>query len=201
MSKTETSSRGRKRNEDTRLALLTAAYELTSELGYQDVTIEGIAARAGAGKQTVYRWWPTKADILLEALAVKADLRISIEDHGSLRADLGEFLRDSASLLAQPGVVAALRSLMAEAQRDPVFRARFQDGFLLQRRRALHTVFARAVQRTDAPTHLGSGSGADLAADLVFGLIWYRVLAAEPVITELDITTVLQLLTIPTGTG
>jgi len=186
--------RGRKRSEEARLAILTAAYEMTSEIGYQDVTIEGIAARAGAGKQTVYRWWPTKADILLEALAVKADLRISVADHGSLAADLGGFLRDSADLLAHPGVVAALRSLMSEAQRDPDFRQRFQAGFLQKRRDALHILFSRAGERGDMPEHLDS----DLCLDLVFGLIWYRVLAAEPVLTGHDIVTIQQLLSSPT---
>lgn len=190
MSGPPTTSRGRKRSEQTRLAILTAAYELTTEVGYQDLTIEGIAARAGAGKQTVYRWWPTKADILLEALALKADLRVSVADQGSFEADLGVFLRDSAILLEHPGVVPVLRSLMSEAQCDPEFRVRFQEGFLRKRRAAVDTLVARAAQRRDKPEHLS----ADLAADLVFGLIWYRVLATEPVLTDQDIAAVQHLL-------
>jgi AcrR family transcriptional regulator len=185
-----TPARGRKRSEQTRLAILTAAYELTTEVGFPDLTIEGIAARAGAGKQTVYRWWPTKADVLLEALALKADLKVSTADQGSFDAELDAFLRDSAALMAFPGVVPVLRSLMAEAQRDADFRRRFQDGFLSKRRAALETIVERAATRGDKPAHLTAA----FAADLVFGLIWYRVLATERLLDEGDVTAIRRLL-------
>ncbi|MFF3919660.1 TetR/AcrR family transcriptional regulator [Streptomyces sp. NPDC001852] len=185
-----TPARGRKRSEQTRLAILTAAYELTTEVGFPDLTIEGIAARAGAGKQTVYRWWPTKADVLLEALALKADLKVSTADQGSFDAELDAFLRDSAALMAFPGVVPVLRSLMAEAQRDADFRRRFQDGFLSKRRAALETIVERAAARGDKPAHLTAA----LVADLVFGLIWYRVLATERLLGQDDITAIRRLL-------
>jgi AcrR family transcriptional regulator len=182
---------GRRRNEEARLAILTAAYELITEVGYQDLTIEGIAARAGSGKQTVYRWWPTKADILLEALALKADLKIATADQGSFAAELGTFLNDSATLMRFPGVVPVLRSVMAEAQRDSDFRSRFQEGFLNKRRAALETILDRAEARGDRPTHLT----AELTADLVFGLIWYRVLATERLLEAADVAAVQHLLT------
>src|ERR671934_2916213 len=83
---------GRKRSEESRQAILAAAAELTSEVGFAGLTIEGIAARSGTGKQTIYRWWPSKADVLLEALAEKADLHIPIPDEGSYAADLHGFL-------------------------------------------------------------------------------------------------------------
>jgi AcrR family transcriptional regulator len=175
MTQTEPTRRGPKRSQQSRLAILTAAFELAHEVGYRGLTIEGIAARAGVGKQTLYRWWPTKADVLLEALAVKADLRVSVADRGSYRADLEEFLRDSFALLTFPGVGAALRSLMAEAQIDLDFAARFRDGFLDRRRAALAEVFDRALARGDAPVHLSG----ELVADVVFGTIWYRLLATD----------------------
>ncbi|TDP97363.1 TetR/AcrR family transcriptional regulator [Labedaea rhizosphaerae] len=183
-------TRGRKRSEQTRLAILTAAYELTTEVGYQDLTIEGIAARAGSGKQTVYRWWSTKADVLLEALALKADLSVTTADQGSFADDVGAFLRDSAVLLARPGVVAVLRSLMSEAQRDQDFRDRFQREFLHKRRGAIDVLVTRAARRGDKPAFLS----ADLCADLIFGLIWYRVLATEPKLTDQDIAALQRLL-------
>src|SRR3954470_20842085 len=100
MTDSEPIRRGPKRSEQSRLAILTAAFELTRDAGFRNLTVEGIAARAGVGKQTVYRWWPTKADVLLESLAVKADLRISIADRGCYRDELDDFLRDSFALLA-----------------------------------------------------------------------------------------------------
>ena len=59
---------GRKRSEESRQAILTAAAEMVAEVGYAGLSIEGIAARSGTGKQTIYRWWPSKAAILGEAL-------------------------------------------------------------------------------------------------------------------------------------
>lgn len=191
MSSTTAPARGRRRSEQTRLAILTAAYELTNEVGYPDLTIEGIAARAGAGKQTVYRWWLTKADVLLEALALKADLKVSTADQGSFETELDCFLHDSAALMAFPGVVAVLRSLMAEAQRDPDFRRRFHDGFLTKRRAALETIVERAAARGDKPDLLT----ATIVADVVFGLIWYRILATERLLDEDDIAAIHDLLT------
>jgi AcrR family transcriptional regulator len=185
----------RRRSEERRLAILTAAYELTAEVGYADLTVEGIAARAGAGKQTVYRWWPTKADTLLEALALKADLKVSIADQGSFAKELHAFLCDSATLMAFPGVVPVLRSLMAEAQRDPDFRRRFQQGFLAKRRMAIETIVDRAAARGDKPAGLTAG----FVADVIFGLIWYRVLATDTVLSAEDTEAVERLLTGRTG--
>src|SRR5579862_8854730 len=93
---------GRKRSEQSRLAILTAAYDLVGEIGYARLTVEGIAARAGTGKQTIYRWWPSKADVVLDALATKADLNIPIPDEGSYAADLRAFLLASFALGNQP---------------------------------------------------------------------------------------------------
>src|SRR3954453_1743604 len=104
---------GRRRSEDSRQAILTAAVELVEKVGYAGLTIEGIAARSGAGKQTVYRWWPSKADVLLDALATKADLHIPVPDEGSYAADLRAFLSASFALGSNRQVVAALRALMA----------------------------------------------------------------------------------------
>jgi AcrR family transcriptional regulator len=190
MTSPATPVRGRRRSEQTRIAILTAAYELTTEVGYQELTIEGIAARAAAGKQTVYRWWPAKADVLLEALVLKADLGVSTADQGSFETELRVFLADSAALLAHPGVAQVLRSLMGEAQRDPDFRRRFQEGFLLKRRTALESIVERAALRGDKPATLTPS----LVADLVFGLIWYRVLATERLLDAHDIADLQTLL-------
>jgi len=182
--------RGRKRSEQSRLAILTATFELTRDEGYRALTVEGIAARAGVGKQTVYRWWPTKADVLLEALATKAELHVSVADRGSFRADLEQFLRDSFALLGVPGVAQALRSLMAEAQVDSQFASRFREGFLDRRRAALAELLQRARRRGDAPPVAD-----ELVAYVVFGVIWYRVLATDRPLGEADLVALRDLLT------
>src|ERR1700749_2501363 len=80
-------------NEQARLAVLHAANDLLAERGFTGVTIEGIAARAGVAKQTIYRWWNSKADILFEALSIDAEEHFTPADHGDLGSDLRHHLR------------------------------------------------------------------------------------------------------------
>jgi AcrR family transcriptional regulator len=164
---------GRKRSEESRLAILAAAWELVGEVGFGGLTIEGIAARSGTGKQTVYRWWPSRADVLLDALAAQSDLHIPIPDDGSYAADLEGFLTASYELGRDPRVVAVLRVLMAQAQIDDDFGDRFRESFLARRRRALAVIVDRARDRGDLPAAPPPG----LLADIIFGVIWYRVLS------------------------
>lgn len=166
---------GRPRSETSRQAILTAALELTAETGYAGLTIEGIAARAGVGKQTIYRWWPSKADVLLEAGAMKADLHVPVTDHGSYQADLRAFLHASYRIANHPQFADLLRTLMAEAQINPEFGRRFRAAFLERRRDALAVITDRARQRGDLPRRPDPRT----IADIVFGTIWYRILATH----------------------
>jgi len=152
-----------------------AALELMTETGYARLTIEGIAARAGVGKQTIYRWWPSKADVLLEAGAAKADFHVPVTDHGSYRSDLRAFLEASYQIVNYPQFADLLRALMVEAQIDPGFAGRFRVAFLERRREALAVITDRARERGDLPARPDPGT----VADIVFGTIWYRVLATR----------------------
>jgi AcrR family transcriptional regulator len=167
---------GRKRSEESRQAILTATLELTAELGYPGLTVDGIAARSGTGKQTIYRWWPSKADVLLDALAAKADVVVSLPDEGSYAADLRWFVVTSFALAAKAPVRDALRALMAQAQLDEEFRKRFWEGFLERRRDALRVLLDRAEARGDLP----AGASAETVTDIVFGVVWYRLLTDRP---------------------
>jgi AcrR family transcriptional regulator len=166
---------GRKRSEESRTAILAASFELTAEVGYAGLTIEGIAARAGCGKQTIYRWWPSKADVLLDALAVKGELYVTTADHGSYPEDLRAFLADTYRLAGQRQVIDILCALMAQAQLDAEFGERFRTAFLQRRRDALDVILDRARRRGDLPSH----PSASTVADIVFGTLWYRLLATR----------------------
>jgi AcrR family transcriptional regulator len=164
---------GRRRSETSRRAILAATFELVGEVGYSGLTIEGIAARSGAGKQTIYRWWPSKADVLLDALATKADLHVPVRDEGSYAADLRAFLTATFALGRKRPVADVLRALMAQAQVDPAFGERFRTAFLKRRRDALAIVVDRARARGDLPPGIPPGT----ICDIVFGALWYRLLA------------------------
>jgi AcrR family transcriptional regulator len=164
---------GRRRSEASRQAILAAAAELIAQDGYGSLTIENIARHSATGKQTIYRWWPSKADVAMEALADKTDLQVPIPDEGNFAADLRAVLSTSFALARQPQVTEILRALMAEAQIDDAFAQRFRSQFLERRRRALHTIVDRAHARGELP----AGVPPDTVVDVVFGTLWYRVLA------------------------
>jgi AcrR family transcriptional regulator len=112
-----------RRSERSRRAIYDAALELIGEIGYPKTTIEGIAARAGVGKQTIYRWWGSKADVLLEAfldLSEQAsrdagpEYEFAIPDTGDLAADLKAVLRLTVDQLKDPRFEGPSRALAAE---------------------------------------------------------------------------------------
>ncbi|MEU0053862.1 TetR/AcrR family transcriptional regulator [Streptomyces sp. NPDC006184] len=111
-----------RRSEKSRRAIHAAALALVGEVGYPRTTVEAIAARAGVGKQTIYRWWPSKADVLLEAFldltgqAAQAagQQPYAIPDTGDLAADLKAVLRATVDELLDPRFEAPSRALAAE---------------------------------------------------------------------------------------
>ncbi|MER6009365.1 TetR/AcrR family transcriptional regulator [Streptomyces bluensis] len=114
-----------RRSEKSRRAIYDAALTLVAEAGYAKTTIEGIAARAGVGKQTIYRWWSSKADVLLEAfldlsgqyaeaVAAPEESQYGIPDTGDLAADLRYVLRATVDEIMDPRFEAPARALSAE---------------------------------------------------------------------------------------
>ncbi|MDA0563383.1 TetR/AcrR family transcriptional regulator [Streptomonospora sp. S1-112] len=163
---------GRPRSAAARAAILRAALAELGERGYAALTVEGIAARAGAGKQTIYRWWPSKADVVLDALLETAAERIAVPDEGSLRADLDAFLAATFSQSGQHGV---LTGLMAQSVLDPAFAQAFRERFLASRRAALRGLLERARARGE----VDAGADLDLLVDVVYGTLWYRMLVGH----------------------
>jgi AcrR family transcriptional regulator len=167
-------SPGRPRSEAARQAILAAATALIDEKGYGAVTMEGIARVAGVSKQTIYRWWPTPAAIVLEALNEGASRIAPLTETGDLGHDLRVFVRRSV-LGARGKVARLLTALMAEAQRSQSFAWSFQEGFLAQRRAVMHELLERARSRGQ----LQSSVDINLLVEMFFGALWYRLLAAS----------------------
>src|SRR5262249_7009570 len=107
------------RSEKARQAVLEAADDLLSEVGFAAVTMEGIAARAGVGKQTIYRWWPSKTDVLMDAFLDDALDYLNPRDTGSLRNDLRAHLKRLAAFLTDTDEGRVFRALAGEAQHNP----------------------------------------------------------------------------------
>lgn len=170
----QTGSPGRPRSELARQAILRSAVALVEENGYAALTMEGIARRAAVSKQTIYRWWPGKGAVVLEALTEAASALAPMPSGGSLETDLRRLLRETVAAAGSPNS-RVLAALMAEAQLNDEFARAFRDGFLAQRRTVLRVTFERARRRGEA----GDRVDLDLLVDLVFGALWYRILAGH----------------------
>ncbi len=160
-----------RRNKEAHQAILQATLAILESEGYRALTIEGIAAKAGVGKTTIYRWWTSKAAIVLEALTQQAAILVPLPDEGSLRADLTLFFSTAFQVLN--GLTGTgVRSLMAEAQFDAAFAQEFRTTFINARRKALITLFQRGIARGE----LAGKSNLEFLADMMYGPMWYRLL-------------------------
>jgi len=156
--------RGRPRDLEARDAILAAALAAVREDGYGNVTMEGIAADAGVAKQTIYRWWASKADVVLDAVLADALRYVSVFRSADPRDDVRRFLVATFQRLKKTGPV--VRGLMAHAQIDERFREQFRERFLAMRRAALAEVVSRAVPRESVA----------VMVDCLYGAVWYRLL-------------------------
>ncbi|WP_369023698.1 TetR/AcrR family transcriptional regulator [Nocardia cyriacigeorgica] len=165
---------GRRRNEAARRAVLDAAVDLMAGSGGATVTTAEIAAAAGVSKQTIYRWWPSKGAVLLEAITERARSLAPDPDSGSLREDLTVLLTTTFASAAAPAMSALLRAVLAEAQTEPA-TAELLAGFARDRRAVLHGVLDRAQARGELPVTIDK----EMLADQVFGVLWYRLAVAR----------------------
>ncbi|MEV4100100.1 TetR/AcrR family transcriptional regulator [Nonomuraea sp. NPDC049649] len=159
-----------RRSEASRRAILTAAFELAGEVGYAKLSIEGIAARAGVGKQTIYRWWPSKGAVLFDAILSLSEgpEGSALPDTDDLEADLKAVLRATVDELADPRFDRPLRALAIEITQDPKLAALYAerlDGPMQELKKAR----LRAAQKA------GQLPG-DLDLDVAVDLIWSPLL-------------------------
>jgi AcrR family transcriptional regulator len=169
------------RSEEARQAVLEAADDLLVERGFAGLTIEGIAARAGVAKQTIYRWWPSKAEVLMDAFVDDAAEYLSPPDTGDLGRDLRLHLSKLADFLTQTDAGAVFRALAGQAQHDSDVAARLRADHLSQQRDRDREPLLRAIERGQ----LSPETDVDLAVEQLVGPIYYRVLVTgQPVPAE-----------------
>jgi AcrR family transcriptional regulator len=155
---------GRPRSEEAHQAILDATLALLSEQGYSALTVEGVAVRAGVGKATIYRRWPSKLPLVVEAfggLPAFEDV-----DTGDLRNDLCAMLRNYLDQFNATSLAVILPSIIGERLHNPEF-AELIDPLLRTRRQPLRRALERAVARGEVAPDVDL----DLAADLVVGPI------------------------------
>ena len=169
-----------RRNEQSRRAILAAALELLTETGYSALTGEAIAARAGVGKQTIYRWWRGKGAVILDALADDMPEVIALPDTGDLRADLRQVLRATVAEFADPRLSATTRAITIETLADEDLAAQARDRLL---RPQLNAVRARLEAARDAG-QVRPDAPLDLVVELLFGPLYHRWLLRNGPLTD-----------------
>lgn len=165
---------GRPRSEATHQAILQAAADLLERESYRNISIERIAAEAKVGKQSIYRWWDSKADVLLEAYTERALKRLpAFRPTGDAFGDLANLLARFFAQTRIPAVGRTIRGLIAEAQLDPEFRAKFYAVFISTRRammrEALEAGISGGAFRPDVDV--------EMVLDIFYGAFWYRLLS------------------------
>lgn len=170
---------GRKRDETSRQAILDAAFALMREGGFVSFSIEGVAARAGVGKTTIYRWWASKGMLAVEAFLVVAEPMIVFPESASTRADIVRQMQSLAALYRGP-VGQIVRDMLGAAQHDAAMRDAFNAGFLEPRRQMARAVFQRGVERGQFLPDID----ADIAIDALWAPIYYRMLVSGASIDE-----------------
>jgi AcrR family transcriptional regulator len=164
--------RGRPRSEKAHRAILEAAAELLLEKGLAAVSMDAVAARAEVSKATIYRWWPTKETLALDALYHEWAGVPAARDTGSLRGDLLSLLRPWVRLASKRPYGRAIAALVTEAQTDPAFAQQYRARFVEPRREQARAIFRRATERGEIP----ADTKIEVALDLLYGPVYHRLL-------------------------
>jgi len=169
------------RAERVRSAVMEAAAELLTEVGYEKMSMEDVAARAGVHKTTVYRRWPTKAALTADAAELHSADAVPIPDTGDVISDLKLLAREVAANIGSEGGSRRSRSIAAAAATSDEL-AEAMHGFWAHRLALSGEVVERAIHRGELP----ASTDANLIIETVIGPLWLRLLlTGEPVTEEL----------------
>ena len=162
-------SAGRPRSKEVRDAILQSTLKLIQERSPADVTIKSIAEEAKVGRQTIYRWWRSRGEVVLEALLEISDKHVGRSQTGSPQEAVAQFLVDTVEQARS--LRRALAVLMIDAQVDLDFLEYFRSKFVEIRRSALIHVLEGAVGDVAL-----TNSEKQFISDMVYGPLWYRLL-------------------------
>lgn len=159
-----------KRSQSARQAILDAALALCEEIGYPRLTIEGIAARSGVSKKTIYRWWPSKGAVLLEAVIDRASITANHPDAGHFAEDVLTQLKAVIALLTPHGT-SATTGLIAEALRDDDLATDLREQLILPN----IGLFDERVRAAKHRGELPDDADTKLLNDLLHGTLYHRL--------------------------
>jgi len=171
---TEPKPRGRQRSAEAEAAIMTATIDLLRKKCLREVTADAIAQKAGVSKATLYKWWPNKNLIALDAFMAKMRASVPTPDTGSALRDFTQHIESVIRFYTSPGG-ACIRHFIAEGQSDPAFLSMFRERFLKVRRAEARIIWERGVKRGE----IRDGLDEDIVMDLLYGPMIYRLLAGH----------------------
>jgi AcrR family transcriptional regulator len=171
--------RGRRPAEDVRRDVLAAAADLLFEEGMGAFTIDKVAARSGASKMTIYKWWPSKGALALDGYFERVNPRLAFPDTGDIRADLRTQLHSFVHLLRDSPAGAAIAELIGHAQTDPELKAAYLQRYSSPRREAAVT----AMETAKARGQLRESLDPETVVDQLWGACYHRLLLPDQPLT------------------
>jgi AcrR family transcriptional regulator len=174
--------RGRPRSEKARQAILAAAMDLLLDQGLNAMSMDDVARRAGVSKATIYRWWPSKERLALDALAAEwaSSAPADQDDTGTLRGDLLARFRPWVRQLNRKPYARVVAGLVAAAQTDAEFADLYRQHFVQPRRVATRNLLLRARERGE----IAADTDLEVALDLLYGPVYHRLLHGHAPVTE-----------------
>jgi AcrR family transcriptional regulator len=170
----EPKRRGRHRSLEAKSAILKATLQLLERESLRKVTADAIARRAGVSKATIYKWWPNKSMVALDAYLAGMTERVAMPDTGSAEEDFTEQLKSLTGFYTST-LGRLFCQFIAEGQSDPGFLASFRERFLYARRDAARVMWRRGVDRGEIR---GTVDG-EIVLDLIYGPTIFRLLAGH----------------------
>ena len=171
---------GRPRSAASHQAIVAATLELLLESGYRSLTMEGVRARAGVGKATIYRRWSSKAELVRDVIALVHD-GVEAPDTGSLRGDYEGMAARVRSAVQRAGAATLMPRLLGETADDPELHAIFYDNLVAPRRAQMRTILERATARGE----IRADVDVELMIDLFAGPVIYRLLITRGDLAQL----------------
>ncbi|MFI0944070.1 TetR/AcrR family transcriptional regulator [Streptomyces sp. NPDC021020] len=166
------------------------ALELGQEVGYAKLSIEAIAARAGVGKHTIYRRWPSKGALLLDSLLSLGESALDYPDTGDVVADLRKQIYDAVDLLAAEPLSPLFRTLVGEAQHDHDLAAALNERFITPQ----SDKTAARLEAARAQGQLSPDFDLDLAMAILSGPLYFRLLITQEPLTHAYVDRILDAL-------
>jgi AcrR family transcriptional regulator len=164
-------SPGRPRSEEARKAILESTLELLKQSGFADLSIESIAAHAGVGKATVYRWWPNKGGLVMDAFVSVAEQELSFPPTGPVEKAIREQMKKWSSIFGGP-LGRVIAAVIGAGQSEPEMLEAFQNYYVEPRRREARELLKQAIKNGELRPDLDP----NLILDILYGPLYLRLL-------------------------